>query len=94
MKNFIKGFGRIQRGAKIFHDLGSCVWPQCKPPKSEYDGKPYKGVTTDPDKEFEVEWDGSRWKCRADGYGLFAGEGEYGNGAILIRDYDSVEIIL
>lgn len=88
--------GRIKRGAGIFQDHHFGKWPNCCPPKSEYEGEEYKYEAKDPDMVFEVEWTGNHWDCKADGYGMLRvrGEaGEYGNGSIFVSSRDGVELV-
>lgn len=88
--------GRIKVGATIFQDHGVFTWPNCKPPHSEYRDEEYQFICKNPYMIFDVEWDGKHWTCKADGYGrlLLNGEqGGYGNGAILISDLKSVELV-
>lgn len=84
--------GRICNGARIYHGFGSFVWPGCKPPKEEYEGEEYKARTKEPDAIFDVTWDDATkcWICTRVGYGAV---GAYGNGAILVRDKDSVLLV-
>lgn len=84
--------GRIKIGAEIYQDFSYGKWPDCKPPKSEYDGEDYQYTTKFPDRIFEVSWDESwnAWDCRADGYGSHT---DYGNGSISVHRRESVEII-
>jgi len=88
--------GRIKRGAGIFQDHHFGKWPNCCPPRSEYEGEEYKYEAKDPDMVFEVEWTGRHWDCKADGYGMLRSRGEggeYGNGSIFVSDPDGVELV-
>ncbi len=74
--------GRIKEGAFITQDFGSGRWPATK-----------SGADVDPDMEFECEWKGSFWDCRADGYGMLRSRGEageYGNGSIFVHECEGV----
>ena len=91
----IVGRGRIVDGAGIFQDHHFGKWPQCCPPRSEYEGEEYQYCAKDPDMIFDVEWNGHHWDCKADGYGYLRcrGEvGEYGNGSIFVSSFDGVEL--
>ena len=88
--------GRIKRGAGIFQDHHFGKWPDCCPPRSEYQGEEYQYEAKDPDMVFEVEWTGNHWDCKADGYGMLRSHGEageYGNGSIFVRDRAGVELV-
>jgi hypothetical protein len=67
--------GRIKRGAGIFQDRNFCKWPNCCPPRSEYESEEYQYEAKDPDMVFEVEWTGNHWDCKADGYGMLRSHG-------------------
>ena len=87
---------RIKEGSAIFQDRRFGKWPECCPPQSEYEGEEYQYRAKDPDMEFDGEWDGTRWDCKADGYGhmkLHGDPGEYGNGSIFALGLDSVEVL-
>lgn len=87
---------RIKKGVRIFQDHRFMRWPQCLPPKKEYEGQEYRYEAKDPDMEFEGTWNGRYWDCKADGYGHLRHKGdpgEYGNGSILVDGLDSVEIV-
>ena len=79
---------RIKRGALISQDFRVRRWPECFPPRSEYDADKYKPEAKDPDMEFDATWNGRFWTCKADGYG----SGEYGNGSIFVTGYDGVDL--
>jgi hypothetical protein len=82
--------GRINIGAGVSHDFSYGKWPFCKAPKSHGGG--YEAQ--DPDMIFDVEWRGSYWDCRCDGYGRTAkGLGDYGNGSIFVREKEGVTLI-
>jgi len=88
--------GRIKRGARIFQDHHFGKWPNCCPPRSEYEGEEYKYEAKDPDMLFKVEWTGTHWDCKADGYGMLRSRGEggeYGNGSIFVSALDGVELV-
>ncbi len=88
--------GRIKRGAGILQDHHFGKWPNCCPPRSEYEGEEYKYEAKDPDMVFEVEWKGRYWDCKADGYGMLRSRGEggeYGNGSIFVSARDGVELV-
>jgi len=85
--------GRIKRGTGIFHDHYFAKWPNCCPPRIEYDGEEYQHEAKDPDMVFEVEWTGRYWDCKADGYGMHGESGEYGNGSIFVNNRDGVELV-
>lgn len=88
--------GRIKRGAWIFQDHHLGEWPNCCPPRSEYEGEEYQYEAKDPDMLFEVEWAGNHWNCKADGYGMLRSrgeDGEYGNGSIFVSDSAGVELV-
>ena len=74
--------GRIKVGTGVMQDHGFGKWPATK-----------AGDNVDPDMEFQCEWTGIFWDCRADGHGFLRGRGdigEYGNGSICVRDKDGV----
>jgi len=90
------GRGRIVEGAGIFQDHRFGEWPQCCPPRSEYEGDEYQYCAKDPDMVFDVEWNGRYWNCKADGYGYLRSRGEsgeYGSGSILVQEFDGVELV-
>jgi hypothetical protein len=85
--------GRIKIGAMIGHDRSYGKWPACFPSGCSQTGK-YEA--DDPNMIFDVEWKGSYWNCKADGFGMLRcnGEvGEYGNGSIFVFDRDGVELL-
>ena len=85
--------GRIKLWAEIFHDRHFGKWPNCLPPKSEYEGEAYQYEAKDPDMVFDIKWTGRYWECKADGYGMLRSrgeDGEYGNGSIFVRGRDGV----
>lgn len=71
--------GKIKVGALISQDRGIGRWP------AQRSGEPI-----DQDMVFEIEWRGTFWDCRADGYGFFSPRGDYGNGSIFVHDKDGV----
>lgn len=92
----IVGRGRIVEGAGIYQDHHFAKWPQCCPPKSEYEGEEYLYRAKDKNMVFDVEWNGCFWNCRADGYGFMRSRGEsgeYGNGSIYLSRFDGVELV-
>lgn len=73
---------RINVGALVSQDQGVGRWPANA-----------AGDDVDPDMEFDAEWNGRWWDCRADGYGRrsWLGEGGgYGNGSIFVFAIDGV----
>jgi hypothetical protein len=82
----------IKIGASIGQDFSYDRWPNCVPPRSEYEGEEYNYITKFPMAIFECEWNsqGNRWDCVRDGYGK---SGNYGNGSISVFGYYSVEPI-
>jgi len=92
----IVGRGRIVEGAGIFQDHQGGKWPQCCPPRSEYNGEQYQYRAKDPDMIFDAEWNGRYWDCKADGYGYLRSNGEpgeYGNGSIFVHAFEGVILI-
>lgn len=87
------GRGRIITGSPIFQDHHFGKWPICCPPRSEYAGAEYQYRAKDPDMVFDVEWNGRRWECKADGYGYLSHAGKYGNGSIFVSGRDGVELV-
>ena len=88
--------GRIKRGAGIFQGHHFGKWPDCCPPRSEYEGEEYQYEAKDPDMVFDVKWTGTHWDCKADGYGMLRARGEggeYGNGSIFVSGCDGVELV-
>jgi hypothetical protein len=79
-------YGRIKRGATICQDHHFFRWPNCH-------AKDGSKTEADPDMIFEVKWEYESWDCRADGYGMRDGEGDYGSGAIWVTMQDGVEIV-
>lgn len=71
--------GKIKIGAIVSQDHGIGRWPATR-----------SGDNVNPEMIFEVEWRGSFWDCRADGYGFHAPRGQYGNGSIFVHDKDGV----
>jgi hypothetical protein len=87
--------GRIKVGTAIFQDHHFGKWPNCLPPKREYEGEEYQYCAKDPDMVFDVQWNGHHWDCKADGYGYLRSRGdagEYGNGSIFVCAFDGVEL--
>lgn len=83
-------------GAEIFQDHHFGKWPQCYPPQKEYQDEEYQCQAKNPDMIFDVEWNGSYWKCKADGYGRMRRRGEnrgYGSGSIFVLKFDGVELV-
>ena len=73
---------RIKPGAAVFQDRYFGQWPVLRCDRA------------DPDTLFDAEWNGSRWECRADGYGYHRSDGddgEYGNGSLFVLGRDGVE---
>lgn len=76
---------RIKAGSTVAQDHHVSDWPRTK-----------AGDVTDPGMEFDAEWNGTFWECRADGYGRRSWKGEvgrYGNGSIFAFGEDSVEVL-
>ena len=72
---------RINVGALVSQDHGVGRWP---------------GDDVDADMEFDAEWNGRWWDCRADGFGRLASRGEpggYGNGSIFVHDHEGVTLL-
>ena len=77
--------GRIKIGALISQDHAVGKWPATR-----------TGDEVDPDMEFDVEWNGKFWDCRADGIGRRSWLGEsggYGCGSIFVHDKNGIEVI-
>lgn len=92
----VRGKGRIKPGAMMSQDFNYGAWPNCCPPVREYPTGEYRYEAKDPDMVFDVEWNGSHWECRADGYGNLNPTGDalgYGNGSVLVKQFDGVELI-
>jgi hypothetical protein len=73
---------RINIGALVGQDFGTGKWPATA-----------AGEDVDPDMEFDAEWTGEWWDCRADGFGRRSWRGEagaYGNGSIFVFDINGV----
>ena len=75
---------RIKRGALVAQDFMVWNWPDTR-----------AGTAADPDMEFEAEWNGTFWDCRAWGYGKMTNgvPGAYGNGSIFAFRKDGVEVL-
>lgn len=76
---------RIKVGTTVAQDHGIGKWPATK-----------AGDDVDPNMEFDAEWNGKFWDCRADGYGRRSWKGEtggYGNGSIFAFGEDGVEVL-
>ena len=76
---------RINTGALVSQDRVVGQWPATA-----------SGAVVDQDMEFDAEWTGRWWECRADGHGRrsWAGEvGGYGNGSIFVHSLDGVTIV-
>ena len=89
------GRGRIIVGTGIYQDQYFGIWPQCCPPRSEYEGEEYQYQAKDQEMVFDVVWNGHYWDCRADGYGYRRSNGdngEYGNGSIFVSKFDGVKL--
>lgn len=71
---------KIRKGARIYQDFSFHRWPECA-----------YAVSGDVDTEFDAKPDGDGWECVADGYGA---PGEYGNGAIIVRDHNGVDVVV
>ena len=96
MDKRIVGRGRIKSETIVFHDHHFGIWPECCPPESEYKGEKYQYLAKNPEMFFDVEWNGRWWDCKADGYGYLRSrgeDGEYGNGSIMVNDFDGVELV-
>ena len=79
--------GRIKLGAGLMQDYHFGRWPYCLVPKSQGGGYEAKN----PNMLFDVEWKGSYWDCRTDGFGKTKdGKGEYGCGSIFVSDKHGV----
>lgn len=92
----LAGKGRIKPGAGIFQDFHFGKWPNCCPPRSEYEGEEYQQRAKDPEMVFDVEWNGRYWDCKADGYGYLRSQGEageYGSGSITVSSFQGVELL-
>jgi hypothetical protein len=88
--------GKIRIGAGIMQDLHWGEWPNCVPPRKEYEGEEYKYLAKNPDMLFEASWNGRYWSCKADGYGhlkFYGDAGDYGNGSIFVYGFSSVDIV-
>ena len=73
---------RIKVGAMVSQDYRVFRWPATA------------SSDADPDMEFDAEWNGRFWDCRADGFGRRrwrGDDGEYGNGSIFVHDHGGVE---
>ena len=76
---------RINVGALIGQDHSYGRWPATK-----------DGREVDEDMEFDAEWNGRWWDCRADDFGRrrWLGEGGgYGNGSISVHSYGGVTLL-
>jgi hypothetical protein len=76
---------RINTDALVSQDRSIGRWPATA-----------SGAKIDPDMEFDAEWTGRWWDCRADGYGRRSWKGEaggYGNGSIFVYSRDGVTIV-
>lgn len=80
-------WGRIVPGADVWQDFQHYVWPQCQPPKSEYEGEEYKHLAKNPNMLFLIRRQGTYWVCTAPGYGDFSTKGAYGSGSIYVPHY-------
>lgn len=69
--------GRIKQGATVYQDRCFYAWP---------------GAEKDPNVLFDLKWEYGHWDCTADGYGVH-GCDKYGNGGILVRGRDDVEVV-
>lgn len=81
----VVGRVRIKTGATVSQDCKIGMWPATA-----------SGDDIDPDMEFDAEWRGSWWDCRADGYGRRSWYGErggYGNGSIFVHDRNGVTLL-
>jgi len=79
------GRARINAGVLVAQDFGCGRWPATK-----------AGENVDPEMVFDVEWMGTFWECRADGFGrrTWLGEhGGYGNGAIFVFDRNGLTLL-
>ena len=76
---------RIKVGSLISQDHGVGRWPATQ-----------SGQDVRDDMEFDAEWTGKWWDCRADDFGRRAWLGEgggYGNGSIFVHALDGVELV-
>jgi len=88
----IKGQGRIKIGTAIFHNMSFQNWPHVIKPMclSEHDKFFYETLTVkDPDMIFDVEWNGTVWRCTAPGFGY---PEDSGTDFIVVRPFDGVEL--
>lgn len=67
------------------------TWPRCAPPQTEYEGEEYQHLAKDHDMVFDLRPFSNGYECTAPGYGELPGH--YGNGSILTRSMECVEII-
>lgn len=76
---------RIKPGTTVAQDHMVGKWPTTR-----------SGDNIDTNMEFDAEWNGIYWDCRADGYGRKSWDGElggYGNGSIFAFGKDGVEVL-
>jgi hypothetical protein len=76
---------RINIGALVGQDHSYGRWPATK-----------DGRAVDHNMEFEAEWRGKWWECRADDFGrrTWLGEcGGYGNGSMSVHSLDGVTLL-
>lgn len=76
---------RINVGAPISQDMAFGRWPSTA-----------SGEAVDLEMEFDAEWDGRHWNCRADGFGRRAWlcePGGYGNGSITVLSAGGVTLL-
>jgi len=76
---------RINRGALVSQDRATGRWPATR-----------AGEDIDPDMEFDAEWSGRWWDCKANGFGRLRSRGEtggYGNGSIFVHSRDGVTVV-
>lgn len=82
-----EGYFRIKIGAKVFQDFVTCIWPQCKPPRSEYENEDYKHITKYPYAIFKGTYKDGWWDLTRLGYGKMKSSiSAYGNGSISVRN--------
>ena len=88
---------RIKMRTKISHDMSYGYWPDCKPPRYEYEngGLEYRQRTLFPDALFIAEINDTSAKLIRIGYGLRVDhvDKSYGNGAIRIMGSDALKCL-
>ena len=84
--------GRIKEGTIINQDFRTFNWPECMPTLAHYKGsdKMFENRALDVNMIFNCKMHPRVWDCSAPGFG---DKMDYGNGSLLVRGIDSIELV-